>query len=121
MRISGAQRLLEKAVWKIKNQRNDFQPILGLSRGILAKQMDDTAIGNFFLKMKFKGEFAGKTVMEVPPAYTSQACSQCGNIVKKDLSVRIHHCLQCGLVLDRDHNAAKNILRLGAGNHNVPT
>jgi len=123
---------LKKIHQKVRNQRNDFQhkvstylvknydciaienlSVLGLSRGILAKQMNDIAIGNFFLKLKYKAESAGKTVVEVPAAYTSQACSQCGNIVKKDLSVRIHYCLQCGLILDRDQNAAINILRLG--------
>nr|WP_274377392.1 zinc ribbon domain-containing protein [Desulforamulus aeronauticus] len=38
---------------------------------------------------------------------SSQECSQCGAIVKKDLAERIHRCRHCGLVLDRDHNAAK--------------
>lgn len=44
---------------------------------------------------------------------TSQNCSSCGELVKKDLSVRSHHCTSCGLTLDRDENAAKNILALG--------
>ena len=48
------------------------------------------------------------------PAYTSQACSSCGVIVKKSLSTRTHAC-QCGCVLDRDHNAAVNILTKAIG------
>ncbi|NEO22582.1 MAG: transposase [Moorea sp. SIO4A5] len=45
----------------------------------------------------------------VNPAYTSQNCSNCGEVVKKSLSTRTHTC-KCGCQLDRDHNAAKNIL-----------
>ncbi|MCJ7445666.1 MAG: transposase, partial [Methanotrichaceae archaeon] len=40
-------------------------------------------------------------------------CSRCGLIVKKDLSERMHNCPFCNLSIDRDLNAAKNILRLG--------
>ncbi|MFW6367986.1 MAG: zinc ribbon domain-containing protein, partial [Halothece sp.] len=48
----------------------------------------------------------------VPPQYTSQECSSCGRIVKKSLSTRTHAC-ECGTKLDRDENAALNILREG--------
>ena len=51
--------------------------------------------------------------MQVNPRNTSKMCSGCGELVEKDLSVRIHNCSGCGLVLDRDHNAAINILALG--------
>ncbi|WP_366053658.1 transposase [Microcoleus sp. PH2017_34_RAT_O_A] len=54
----------------------------------------------------------GKTVVAVAPGYTSQDCSSCGNRVQKSLSVRTHIC-NCGAVLDRDHNAALNILAKG--------
>ena len=123
---------LKKIHQKIRNQRNDFQhkvstylvnqydliaierlSVLGMSKGILSKQMNDIAIGNFFQKLKYKAECAGKTLIEVAAAFTSQDCSSCGNRVKKDLSVRVHHCLQCGLILDRDLNAAINILSAG--------
>jgi len=53
-----------------------------------------------------------KTVIAVPPQYTSQNCSNCGNLVKKTLSTRTHIC-GCGTILDRDHNAALNILAKG--------
>jgi putative transposase len=123
---------LRKIHQKIRNQRNDFHhkitaylvkyydliaieklSVLGLSRGILSRQMNDVAAGSFFQKLKFKAVCAGKTIVEVMPHRTSQKCSACGEIVRKDLSVRIHHCTNCGLILDRDHNAAINILALG--------
>ena len=47
-------------------------------------------------------------------------CSGCGKIVEKELSVRVHHCSGCGLTLDRDHNAARNILALGLRSLGVP-
>ena len=49
-------------------------------------------------------------VIAVAPQFTSQECSACGAMVKKSLSVRTHICTRCGVVLDRDHNAALNIL-----------
>ena len=63
--------------------------------------------------ISYKAESAGRLFVLVNPAYTSQMCSGCGTIVPKDLSERIHNCPKCGLVMDRDLNAAKNILRLG--------
>jgi putative transposase len=51
--------------------------------------------------------------VQVNPRNTSKMCSNCGAIVEKDLSVRVHACSRCGLTLDRDHNAAINILALG--------
>jgi putative transposase len=61
----------------------------------------------------YKAENAGRYVRQVSPRNTSQMCSGCGELVSKDLRVRLHHCKGCGLVLDRDHNAAINILALG--------
>ncbi|WP_165360790.1 zinc ribbon domain-containing protein, partial [Candidatus Chloroploca sp. Khr17] len=60
-----------------------------------------------------KAEEAGRTVVLVDPAYTSQLCSSCGELVKKTLRDRTHSCPNCGLVMDRDHNAARNILHRG--------
>ncbi len=59
-----------------------------------------------------KAEWAGSRVLFVSPKYTSQMCSGCGAIVKKDLSERWQSC-SCGCELDRDHNAAINIKRAG--------
>jgi putative transposase len=63
--------------------------------------------------LAFKAACAGKRVEAVPPAYTSQDCSGCGQRIYKSLSVRTHVCTHCGLILDRDENAARNILWLG--------
>ena len=60
----------------------------------------------------YKAESAGRTYIEVDPRNTSQECSECGQIVPKTLSVRVHKC-SCGCVLDRDVNAARNILKRG--------
>ena len=60
-----------------------------------------------------KAAWAGKRVQAIPPAYTTQDCSGCGKRVYKSLFVRTHVCTNCGLILDRDENAALNILRAG--------
>lgn len=87
--------------------------IKGLAKGILAKQVNDASWSKFFNLLNYKAANADKKVVEVKSCGTSQICSNCLIEVPKDLSVRIHHCRNCGLVLDRDTNAAKNILRLG--------
>jgi len=76
--------------------------------------MRDVAWFGFFDILRQKAEEAQRSIVEVPAKGTSQICSGCGQEVPKDLSVRIHSCPFCHLVLDRDHNAALNILRLGA-------
>jgi putative transposase len=63
--------------------------------------------------LSFRAACARRSVVAVPPAYTSQACSGCGVIVQKGLSVGWHACPECGTSLQRDHNAARNILPLG--------
>ena len=75
----------------------------------LAKSISDAAWSQFAQWLQYLGKVYGKTVIAVAPHYTSQDCSSCGNTVKKSLSVRTHAC-SCGTVLDRDHNAALNIL-----------
>ena len=75
----------------------------------LAKSISDAAWSQFAQWLQYLGKVYGKTVVVVAPQYTSQDCSTCGNTVKKALSVRTHAC-SCGAVLDRDHNAALNIL-----------
>ena len=62
--------------------------------------------------LEYFGKVYSKTVIAVPPQYTSQECSNCGNLVKKTLSTRTHIC-GCGTILDRDHNAGRNILAKG--------
>jgi len=75
----------------------------------LAKTTHDVAIGKFRELLCYKAEEAGSTVVFVDPKNTSQICSNCGTIVKKGLSVRVHKCPYCGYVQDRDVNAAINI------------
>jgi putative transposase len=77
----------------------------------LAKSISDAGWYQLISLTKSKAEYAGKIVELVNARNTSQNCSQCGNRVSKDLSARIHSCPFCGLVLDRDHNAAINILK----------
>jgi putative transposase len=91
----------------------DLQPANMLRTHHLAKSIADAGWGQFLSILSFKAEEAGKTAVAVPAAYTSQACSGCGVIVQKGLSVRWHLCPDCGTSLHRDHNAARNILRLG--------
>ena len=78
-----------------------------------AKSISDVSWGKLIRYTQSKAESAGKTVVLVDPRNTSQLCSGCGEVVPKDLSVRIHNCPSCGLVLDRDYNAAQNILTRG--------
>jgi len=79
----------------------------------LAKSISDAAWSNFRQWLEYFGKVFGVVTVAVPPYYTSQNCSNCGEVVKKSLSQRTHRCVHCGVVLDRDKNAAINILELG--------
>ncbi len=79
----------------------------------LNRSMMEASIGQFYTILKSKAEEAGTIFVRVAPRGTSQNCSRCGNKVEKTLADRVHDCPFCGLVLDRDHNAALNILFLG--------
>lgn len=63
----------------------------------------------------YKAEDAGIPFVKVNPAYTTQLCSNCGNLVPKTMEERTHRCDACGLTMDRDVNAAMNILNRGRG------
>jgi len=78
----------------------------------LNKSILDSGWASFLDMLVYKAENAGKTVIKVNPAYTSQICSSCGALVKKELSERMHVC-ECGLNIDRDVNASINILSFG--------
>jgi putative transposase len=78
--------------------------------GSLSLSAHDAALGEFRQMLEYKAESAGIQVTAVNPRNTSQECSGCGVIVRKGLKVRTHHCSDCGLTLDRDVNAALNIL-----------
>jgi putative transposase len=81
----------------------------------LAKSISDAGWRAFLRILAAKAVYAGRRVVAVPPAYTSQRCSGGGRIVWKGLSVRWHQCPyeDGGTSLHRDHNAAQNLLRLG--------
>ena len=79
----------------------------------LAKSISDAGWGRFRTILERKAACADRRVIAVSPAYTSQDCSSCGQRVEKSLSVRTHICPNCGLVLDRDENAARNIQAAG--------
>ncbi|MBE9070065.1 transposase, partial [Leptolyngbya cf. ectocarpi LEGE 11479] len=78
----------------------------------LAKSIADAGWYQFRTWLERYGEIFGRVTVVVNPAYTSQECSSCGTIVKKSLSTRTHAC-KCGCTLDRDENAAINLLNKG--------
>jgi len=116
---------------KVTNQRNDFHH--KVSRAIvdsftaiavedltiknmvknhyLAKSISDAGWGCFLDMLQYKAAEAGTGFERVAPHYTSIICSGCGNRVTKTLAIRIHRCLDCGLSICRDQNAAINILQ----------
>lgn len=120
---------------KIRNQRNDFNHKISrklinaydfiafedlnvknmVKNSRLSKSIHDASWSNLIQITKYKAEEAGKFVELVNPYNTSQLCSKCGQKVEKPLAVRVHNCPYCGLVLDRDHNAAINILNRAVG------
>lgn len=118
---------------RIKNSRSDFQHkisrslvnefdliaiedlnVLAMSKGFLAKQISDVAWGNFFRKLLYKAESAGRRVVKVNPSGTSQTCI-CGQRVEKTLSVRWHKCSKCNLSCHRDIVSAQVILNRAVG------
>lgn len=86
--------------------------IQNMVRGTFAKSIHDASWSILTKAIRDKAESAGLYAVKVDPRGTSQQCSGCGTIVKKVLSERRHVC-ECGTDLDRDHNAALNVLRLG--------
>ena len=76
----------------------------------IAKSIQDAGWGIFLQWLKYYAFLHNIAVIAVTPQYTSQDCSGCGERVQKTLSTRTHICPNCGLILDRDENAALNIL-----------
>ena len=128
-----ATKVAERIHERIANRRNDFANQVSrqlvnrfgviafedldiknmLKNHNLAKSISDAAWNMLVKSTESKAAYAGSKVVLVDPRQTSQMCSRCGLIVKKDLSERVHSCPECGLSIDRDINAAINILRLG--------
>lgn len=129
-----AKREVAKKPLKISRQRRDFHfktanqyaeryrhicvedlNVAGMVKNhALAKSIHDASWSTFLDILEDKAERAGHQVIRVPARFTSQKCSRCGEYVQKSLSVRTHLCPSCGLVEDRDVNAAKNIKQAGA-------
>jgi len=126
-----ARKQLAQAYLKVQRQREDFARKMAstlvsshdliayehlqirnmVKNHHLAKSIHDAGWGTFIQWINYYGSLHGVAIVAVPPQYTSQLCSACGTMVKKSLSVRTHVCHGCGVVLDRDHNAALNILQ----------
>ncbi len=92
--------------------------IKGMVRGNLAKSILDAAWGQLLYCVSYKAEGAGRYAIAVNPRGTSIRCSGCGADVRKTLADRQHNCA-CGVSLDRDHNAALNVLSLGISDAGV--
>lgn len=83
--------------------------VKGLADSMLARAIRDAGWSQFASFLTSKAEDAGREAVRVDPNGTSQECSGCGERVPKALSVRVHDCPHCGLRVDRDVNAARNI------------
>ena len=91
------------------------------SRKTLHRHILDASWGQFMNYLEYKAENADKQVIFINPKNTTQRCSQCGQIVQKELSDRLHECPFCKVILNRDYNASLNILKAGVGHSSVPT
>ncbi len=80
----------------------------------LSKSINDASWYQFRCWVEYFGKVFKRVTVAVNPQYTSAVCSSCGTIVKKTLSTRTHIC-KCGCEMDRDENAARNILSRGLG------
>ncbi len=140
-RVKGSHRrrkarvLVAKAHEKVKSQRNDFLHkvanryiaqygrifiedlnIKGMVRNHhLSKSITDSSWGKFFEMLNWKAEEAAREVIKIPRFEpSSKTCSECGAINQDlTLSDRQWVCQACGVLHDRDYNAAKNICRVG--------
>ena len=77
------------------------------------RSIHDASWSKFIFMLSYKAQSAGRKLIKVDPRNTTQRCSACGCIVKKDLSIRVHECHYCRFSCNRDYNASRNILILG--------
>jgi putative transposase len=112
-RVDHARKVAVSLVSRYDVVAHEDLQIRAMSRGLFAKSIHDAGWGVLLHCIACKAESAGKHVVAVDPRGTSQRCSGCAATVPKDLRERVHDCAACGLRLDRDHNAALNIMALG--------
>ncbi len=104
---------------KQDEETGQYLPNGAAAKGGLNKSISDGGWGMFTDMLQVKAGWAGRVLAFVDPKYTSQMCSNCGVVKAKTLEERWHSC-ECGCELDRDTNAAKNILKKHAGAGSVP-
>ena len=88
-----------------------------MSQGWLGGSINDASWSAATQILCYKASSAGCKVVFVNPNNTTQECSRCGELVKKELCDRVHSCPNCGLVIDRDLNASRNILMKATVGH----
>ena len=104
--------LVKRPKVKQDEETGQYLPNGAAAKGGLNKSILDAGWGMFVGMCSSKAAGAGRTLLKVSPYATSQVCSSCGTVRKKTLEERWHSC-NCGAEMDRDVNAAKNILVLG--------
>ncbi|MDE1768796.1 MAG: transposase, partial [Candidatus Micrarchaeota archaeon] len=127
---------LEKLYKKVADTRNDFihktttmlvkrckliaVEKLGIKRMMEqpyynARNIADASWNRFLQTLRYKAESAGCEIREIDPRGTTKTCSVCGNVKDMPLYKRMYVCNICGMSMDRDHNAAINILKKASG------
>lgn len=109
-RRDGSHKLSRKIVDRFSHIAMEDLNIKGLAAGMLAKSVHNAAWNSLVQKISYKAEGAGSLLKLVDPRGTSQTCPACGTIRRKTLAERMHRCLDCGSVLDRDVAAAQIVL-----------
>ena len=105
---------------KIAIEKLDIKQMTHKGKRELNREVLSQTWGIIFQQLRCKAENAGRELVEVNPAYTSQICSNCGDVTPQD-EYRTHKCVSCGLVIDRDFNAAINIRNKAFGVGSSPT
>ena len=95
------------------DETGKFLPNRQAQKSGLNKSFLDAGFGQFVDILSYIAGKAGGRVIKVKPNYTSLLCCCCDALVPKELAIRVHDCKACGLIVDRDINAAINILRVG--------
>jgi putative transposase len=111
--------MVKRPTPKQDEETGQYLPNGASTKSSLNKSIVDAAWSAFFSALLSKVEETERTVLKVPPAYTTQACHGCGHRQEMPMSVRLYTCEHCGLIRDRDHNASLNILQTALGRQGV--